>query len=44
MFFTWPIELPCGVTRPRGGEGVLPIMDYTGRLRRKGIPFEGGGI
>ena len=26
--------------RPGGrGEGVLPITDYTGRLRPKGVPF-----
>ena len=25
----------------RGVGGVLPIMDYTGRLRPKGIPFSG---
>ena len=24
-----------------GGGGVLPIMDYTGRLRPKGVPFSG---
>ena len=24
-----------------GGVGVLPIMDYTGRLRPKEIPFSG---
>ena len=23
----------------RGGGGALPIMDYTGRLRPKGVPF-----
>ena len=24
-----------------GGGGVLPIFDYTGRLRPKGVPFSG---
>ena len=24
-----------------GGEGVLPIIAYTGRLRLKGVPFSG---
>ena len=24
-----------------GGGGVLPIMDYKGRLRPKGVPFSG---
>ena len=24
-----------------GGGGALPIMDYTGRLRPKGVPFLG---
>ena len=28
-------------TKPQGGGGVLPIMDYTGRLRPKGVPFLG---
>lgn len=23
--------------------GVLPIMDYTGRIRPKGVPFQAGG-
>ena len=26
-------------SRGGGGEGVLPIMAYTGRLRPKGVPF-----
>ena len=26
---------------PGGGRGLLPIMDYTGRLRPKGVPFSG---
>ena len=25
-----------------GWGGVFPIMDYTGRLRPKGVPFSGG--
>ena len=29
-----------GATKPGGG-GALPIMDYTGRLRLKGVPFSG---
>ena len=29
-------EEVCGDPR-----GVLPIMDYTGRLRPKGVPFSG---
>ena len=24
-----------------GGRGVLPIMDYMGRLHPKGVPFSG---
>ena len=29
------------VSSPGGGGGVLPIMDYTGRFRPKGVPFSG---
>ena len=25
----------------QSGKGVLPIMTYTGRLRRNGVPFSG---
>ena len=30
--------------RRHPGGGVLPIMDYTGRLRPKVVPFQSGGI
>ena len=30
---------PQGQFYPPGGGGVLPIMDYTGRLLPKGVPF-----
>ena len=32
------------LTRRGGGGGLLPIMDYTVRLRQKGIPFVALGI
>ena len=38
---------PSPWTKPRTSYhipgGVLPIMDYTGRLRPKGVPFQTGG-
>ena len=37
-----PSDLPvlvCSVPALKGGRGVLPIIDYTGRLHPKGIPF-----
>jgi len=33
-------EFFCGPI-PGGGEGVLHIMVYTGRLHPKGVPFSG---
>ena len=32
-------QVPC--TPEGGGGGALPIMDYMGRLRPKGVPFSG---
>ena len=31
--------LQTTITPGRGGGGALPIMDYTVRLRPKGVPF-----
>ena len=31
----------ASVLKEARGEGVLPIMDYTGSLRPKGVPFSG---
>ena len=39
MYCCW---LLCNIgSRGRGGEGVPPIMAYTGRLLPKGVPFSG---
>ena len=36
------MEFHCNKLRvQQSGKGVLPIMTYTGRLRRNGVPFSG---
>lgn len=49
--YLFPLSHSCESTDPKPspsaqvvGWAVLPIMDYTERLRPKGIPFQAGGI